>query len=118
MASFYQSLDVFALPSSVEGLPLVVLEAMASGNGIVASALPGMEEAVRPEINGLLFPVGDRGALTAALRRVLTDRELSLRMGNASRNLIVQEFSSTFAATQTEAVYRRRLAERPGCRRP
>ena len=112
MVSFYQSLDVFALPSFEEGLALVVLEAMASGLCIVASALDGMDEAVLPEINGLLFNVGDQLSLVTALRRVLIDQELNSRMGMASRRIAIEKFSPSESASKVDSIYRRRLMER------
>lgn len=69
---------VFALPSvpaasgDQEGLPLVLLEAMAAGCAIVASRLPGIDEVVEHERSGLLVPPGDPDALAAALRDLLT----------------------------------------------
>ena len=112
MVSFYQSLDVFALSSSEEGLALVVLEAMASGLCIVASALDGMDEAVHPEINGLLYNVGDQLSLVSALRRALIDQEFNSRMGLASRRIAVENFSLSESALKVDSIYRRRLMER------
>ncbi len=116
MVSFYQSLDIFALPSYEEGLALVVLEAMASGICVVASAIDGMDEAVFPEVNGLLFSVGDQLSLVSALRRVLVDGDLRSRMGTASRQIAIEKFSSAESAKKVEMIYRRRLAERSSCR--
>jgi len=115
MPAFYQSLDLFVLPSYEEGMPLVVLEAIASGLCVVASALPGMEDAVQPEVNGLLFPIGDRPALTAALRRILRDPELASRMGTASRRIALQGHTPGAAARHVEAIYRRRLEAQATC---
>lgn len=116
MASFYQSLDIFALPSFSEGMPLVVLEAMACGRCIVAAAIPGMEEAVHSEVNGRLFEIGDVQSLTTALRKLLNDRARLAQMGMASRQIAVQEFSLTTMARAIESIYHNRLEERLICR--
>ena len=66
--------DVLCLPSLNEGLPNVVLEAMACGLPVVASRVGGVPEIVREGVNGLLAPAGDAAALAVALRQALTLR--------------------------------------------
>ena len=66
--------DVLCLPSLNEGLPNVLLEAMACGLPVVASRVGGAPEIVREGVNGLLTPAGDAAALAAALRKALTLR--------------------------------------------
>ena len=83
----YQAADVFVLPSLDEGLPNVMLEAMACGKALVATDISGNRELVRDGENGLLVPVGDVSALSAALHRVTCDSELRAAMGRKSREL-------------------------------
>lgn len=64
--------DVLCLPSLNEGLPNVVLEAMACGLPVVASAVGGVPEIVQEGVNGLLTPAGDAGALAGNLRQALS----------------------------------------------
>ena len=85
--------DVFCLPSTREGLPLVVLEAMAQRKPVVASAVGGTPELVVNGETGLLVPPGDAEALAQALIRVLEDPALASRLGNAGRERVVTEFS-------------------------
>ena len=63
VARTLRAADVFALFSTYEGLPHVVLEAMAAGTPVVASAAGGTPETMRDGESGLLVPVGDEGAL-------------------------------------------------------
>ena len=80
--------DVFVLTSHAEGRPNVVVEAMAAGRAIVATALPGVCELLEHEHNGLLFEPGDTAALAAHLRRLAIDPALRLRLGRAARKTI------------------------------
>jgi glycosyltransferase involved in cell wall biosynthesis len=73
------------LPSYPEGLGRVVLEAFARGRGVVATDGGGIPDMVTNERDGLLVPPYDTAALAAALRRVLDDRELAVRLGDAAR---------------------------------
>jgi glycosyltransferase involved in cell wall biosynthesis len=75
--------DVFVLSSRSEGMPVSVLEAMAAGVAVIASAVGGVPELVTDGETGLLVPAGDRAALSAALRRLLTDDGLRRTMGAA-----------------------------------
>ena len=77
--------DVFALPSLQEGLPLSLLEAMASGLPVVASAVGGIPAVVRDGDDGFLVPAGDVAALGAALVRLANDPVRRARLGEAAR---------------------------------
>jgi glycosyltransferase involved in cell wall biosynthesis len=75
-----------ALSSSWEGLPMVLLEAMACGTAVVATRCPsGPEEVITDGVDGLLVPVGDEVALAAALDRLLGDDALRCRLAEAGR---------------------------------
>ena len=75
VAGWLHRADVLVRPSLTEGLPLTVLEAMASRVCVVASDIAGNADLVRDGESGLLFPAGDAGALAAALDRVISDPE-------------------------------------------
>jgi colanic acid/amylovoran biosynthesis glycosyltransferase len=81
----YEAADIFVLSSLWEGCPNVVLEAMAHGLPVVATAVGGIPELVTDGDSGLLVPPGDPDALAAALARLLRDRTLRLAMGEAAR---------------------------------
>jgi glycosyltransferase involved in cell wall biosynthesis len=85
-------------PSLYEGSPNVVLEAMASGLPTVASDTPGNRSVVRPDVNGLLFPLGEPSVLGAALARLSGDRPLAARLGATGRALALAEYSWRRAA--------------------
>jgi glycosyltransferase involved in cell wall biosynthesis len=73
------------LPSWPEGLGRVVLEAFARGRTVVATNAGGIRDIVTDGHDGILIPVADTDALVAALRRILSDRELAERLGRAGR---------------------------------
>ena len=74
-------LDVIARPSTTEGLPLAVLEAMATGCPVLASDVAGNREVVHDGDNGMVFKVGDFEALSAALCKLAADRPEVARLG-------------------------------------
>jgi glycosyltransferase involved in cell wall biosynthesis len=92
--AFFSAVDVVAVPSYDEGLPRVVLEAMAMRKPVVASDVGGIPEAVQDESTGLLVPPGDHGALAGALDRVLGDSALASRLGTTGRRLVLAEFEA------------------------
>jgi glycosyltransferase involved in cell wall biosynthesis len=99
--------DVFCLPSSVEGLPIVVLEAMAAARPVVASAVGGTPELVADGVTGLLVPPEDAGALAAALDSLLRDPERARALGEAGRDRVRSEFSLQRSTARVLDLYTR-----------
>jgi len=86
---FYHAARIFVLPSRHEGMPNALLEAMSCGLPVIVSdASPGPLELVRHMETGLVFPVDDAAALSAAMELLATNAVLSKRLGEAGRNLI------------------------------
>lgn len=97
--------DVFCLSSKTEGLGTSVLDAMAAGVPVAATAGGGIPEMIEHQVTGLLAPVGDGAALAAAVDRLLDDRALARRLADAAR-VRVREFSSQRTIERTESLYR------------
>jgi lipopolysaccharide/colanic/teichoic acid biosynthesis glycosyltransferase len=92
-APYYALMDVFVLPSHREGFPNVVLEAQAAGRPVVAAVATGVVDAVSDGETGLLYPIGDVGALADAVARLLESHDLACRLGRAGRQRVEREFS-------------------------
>jgi glycosyltransferase involved in cell wall biosynthesis len=108
--AIYAAIDVLALPSRFEGLPMTVLEAMASGVPVVASAVDGVREIATDGKNALLFPSGDATALRAALEKLRVNSELRRRLATSARELVEQRFDARKLAVQLESWYLHDLA--------
>ena len=79
--------DLFVLPSIIEGMPLVLLQAMASGLPVIATSVCGNVDLVKPGDNGLLVPAKNPEALADGLATLIADRQLCQRMGQRSREV-------------------------------
>jgi glycosyltransferase involved in cell wall biosynthesis len=104
-SALLRAFDVLALPSTIEGLPLVVLEAMAAGVPVVATPVGGVGELVRDGETGLLVPPEDPEALAAALRRLLDEPETAQRLAEAARAQVAERFSERVMCERVLAVY-------------
>ncbi len=97
--------DALIQPSRQENFPFAVVEAMAAGCAVVCSRVGGMQEQVRHGENGLLFAAGNAAGLAACLRRVITDRRETARMGRQARLTAEREFSTAAMVEKYEEIY-------------
>jgi glycogen synthase len=109
MRSFYESVDIVVLPSRSEGCPNVVLESMATGRALVVSDSAGSREVVTDGDTGLVFPIGDVGALAGALRRLLDDPGLRVTLAQRGHEKAVRSFDARASAARLGGVLRRQL---------
>ncbi len=105
MVEVFQRCHLVCLPSYREGLPKALIEAAACGRAIVTCDVAGCREVVRDGDNGLLVPPRDSASLAMALKRLLGDNALRLRMGQRSRERAVEEFSIERVVADTLGVY-------------
>lgn len=99
------SADAFVLPSRFEGTPLALLEAMATGKPVVASAIPGTDELVADGDTGLLVRAGDPDALADGLRRIVAEPVLRERLGASARRQAETACSAAVSTERVAAVY-------------
>jgi glycosyltransferase involved in cell wall biosynthesis len=104
------ALDVAVSSSAFEGSPLAVMEYMESARPIVATSVGGVPDLIEDGVHGLLVDPGDDAALTAAIRRMLSDREAAGRMGQAARERRRHEFTVDLMVRRFEALYERLVA--------
>ncbi|HEX7960183.1 MAG TPA: glycosyltransferase, partial [Terriglobales bacterium] len=104
-ADLYRILNLFVLPSRREGISNTLLEAMASGLPVVATAVGGTPEIVAHGVSGTLVPAGDIEAMTQALLRYANDRGTLELHGKEGRRLALEKFSLTAMTRNYQTVY-------------
>jgi len=97
--------DLFVLPSLYEGLPLSVLEAMAAGVPVIATAIGGTDEVVRDGETGTLVAAGDAGALALAIRAALADSARVHRLAANAQEYVVKKHSADAMAARMSGLY-------------
>jgi len=107
VASLLRSTSVLILPSFIEGLPTVCLEALASGVPVVASNIGGTSEVVIEGETGYLRPPDDLESMSDCVVKLLRDDRLRSRMGEAGRKLVEAAYSWERIAEMTERLYER-----------
>lgn len=109
IGTFYKAADIYVMPSSVEGLPVAGVEAMACGLPLVASHAPGAEDLIIEGANGLLYPVGDTGALAGILGELLEKTEYRRQLGAKAQEM-ARVYDRRVVAEQHLRIYEQLLA--------
>jgi glycosyltransferase involved in cell wall biosynthesis len=118
VASHLAAADIVVVPSvkddsgNVDGLPNIVLEALAAGPAVIATAAGGIGTAVEHEKTGLVVPERSAEAIAAAVRRASADPALRARLGESARRMVETRFGWGRVAERFEAAYRRALANK------
>jgi glycosyltransferase involved in cell wall biosynthesis len=101
----YQEADIFCLPSFAEGVPVVLMEAMATGLPVVTTRITGVPELVEDGVSGVLVPPGRVDLLADALQKLASDPELRRRFGDAGRAAVVAGFDADRSAAQLRELF-------------
>ncbi len=99
------SIDIFVMPSLLEGLPMILLEAMAMGKPIVATNIDGINEVVENGKTGLLVPPKAPEALSEAIVNLLIHRDQACQMGINARRVVEERFGVDIMIRKVEEVY-------------
>jgi len=100
----YQAMDIFAMSSLWEGLPLTLLEAMASGCAPVSTTVDGCSEAIETGVSGLLVPPGSPAAMAAALDDLLSSPDRRRAFAAAARQRVLELFDRRRMVREWEAL--------------
>ena len=111
-----KAMDVMVLPSLVEGLGIVLIEAGFLGKPAVASDIDGIDEVIVDGETGMLVPPADVDALAVGIEALLDDGEWARQLGRQARSRMERIFSLDAMTDRTEAVYHEVIAEYRGRR--
>lgn len=109
LMALYAETDIFALPSLAEGIPMVLMEAMAMQIPCVAPRITGIPELIEDGIDGLLFAVADVEDLTKKIRSLLESPELRAQIGKQARARVVRDYDMAGNTERFAAVLREKL---------
>lgn len=112
VADVLNAFDIFAMSSDTEGMPLVVLEAMATGLPIVSTNVGGIPNVVEEANTGFLVPAGDEVALRDRLARLVENRDLRRTFGQRAEKVANERYSATRMQREYLELYERVLAGR------
>lgn len=104
--------DIFAMSSDTEGMPLVVLEAMATGLPVVSTNVGGIPNVVDENATGFLVPAGDESVLRDRLARLVTDRDKRLAFGKRAEQVATERYAATRMQREYLDLYQRVLVDR------
>ncbi len=107
---YLHAMDVFQIASDFEGLPLVLLEAMAAGVPVVATAVGGIPEVITDRVTGLLVSPGDTAALASGALDLIRDPVEATRMALAARRRVVEDYSIDRMVMELLVHYRKLVA--------
>jgi len=108
------SLDIFVLPSILEGQPIVLLEAMAMAKPVVVSNIQGVDETIVNGVSGVSVPSGNHVALSQAITSLLKDRVKAQTMGQEARKVIEERFKLQDKIIQHEKLYQQMFLDKIG----
>ena len=111
IGAYYRDADIFALASFAEGIPVVLMEAMAMEIPCVATRITGIPELIEDGVSGLLVAPSDVDGLAAAIERLIASAELCGSLGNAGRLRVQQQYELSGSADRLTEIFLSRLGQ-------
>jgi glycosyltransferase involved in cell wall biosynthesis len=109
VGEYYRRAGVFVLPSFAEGIPVVLMEAMAMEIPCVTTFVNGIPDLIRDGADGILVAPSDDLALAAAIARLIDDGALRKRLGESARMRVIERHNLAQNTERLSAMFRRRL---------
>jgi glycosyltransferase involved in cell wall biosynthesis len=106
---FYRQADIFVLASFAEGIPVVLMEAMAMEIPCISTFVAGIPELIRNETDGILVPPSDDLALASAINRLIEDSALRHRLGVAARRRVMEKYDLDRSVTHLAEIFVNRI---------
>jgi len=103
------AIDIFVLPSISEGMPLALLEAMASGKPVIGSKVGGIPELIEDGLTGYLVPPGDPNRLAGSIVKLSVDHELMRSMGREARRKVEEKYNVKVQVERLVNLYEKQL---------
>ena len=110
VVALYRQTDIFALASFAEGVPVVLMEAMAMQIPCVATRITGIPELIRDGLDGLLVTASSAEEMAAAIARLMDDSDLRQRLGESARRQVMERYDLNRNTAAQAEVFRRYLA--------
>jgi colanic acid/amylovoran biosynthesis glycosyltransferase len=110
--NLYKEADLFVLASFAEGVPVVLMEAMAMEIPCVSTNITGIPELIRNGIDGMLVPPSDDRELVNAIKTLMDDPELRERLGRSGRERVIEKYNLSKNTEYLAGIFRRRLLKK------
>jgi len=104
--ALYRQADLFVLPSFAEGIPVVLMEAMAMEIPCVTTRITGIPELIRDQVDGLLVTPSSDEELAAAIARLMDDSKLRMQLGKSARQRILENYDLHCNIAQLGSIFR------------
>ncbi|MFM2229271.1 MAG: hypothetical protein RL607_529 [Bacteroidota bacterium] len=108
---FYEIMDIFTLPSRLEGFPMVVLEALMSGCCVVRTNTEGASEQITDGVDGFVVPVDDFQALASVLSKLISDESLRKKIAKVGQQKAMEQFSIETMTSKIVSIYQEKLVK-------
>jgi glycosyltransferase involved in cell wall biosynthesis len=106
---YLQASDFFTLPSESEAMPNALIEAMAVGLPVIATAAGGIKDIIETGQNGIMIEINDEDALVESILTLIHEPDEANRLGKAGRKTVIKRFSLEMAADRYEAFFKKLL---------